>query len=127
MAALAVHDADIHGGQGEDAVDRILHSVIHEVQRRARQEHRGVNFQIGLQQLLVAVPDGADPRRHQPAGVATHTGAEVFLVCVDDPALLRPFTEGPDGGEGRLISLRQQIDDQQSHGVSSLLSYRMGV
>ena len=84
MAALAVYDVDVHGGKGEDAVDHILHPMVHKVQRRSRQEHRGVIFQVCLQQLLVAVPEGADPRRHQPAGVTAHAGPEVFLVGVDD-------------------------------------------
>lgn len=112
MAALAVHDMDVHGGQGEDAVDHILHSVIHEVQRRSRQEHRGIIFQVGLQQLLVAVPEGADPRCHQPAGIAAHAGPEVFLICVDNAVVGHRRTQRLDGSQGRRVILRQQVDDQ---------------
>ena len=127
MAALAVHDADIHGGKGQQTVHRVLHPVVHEVQRRSRQKHRGVVFQIGFQQLLIAVPDGADPRRHQPACVAAHTGAEIFLICVDDAVVRYSRAQRVDGGQGCRVILWQQVDDQQIHSSVFLSSNRMGV
>ena len=76
------------------------------------------DFEDYLRMLKICTDITGREDKYQEKGLAVQ--AQIDAVLARSAARL-------DGGEGRLISLRQQIDDQQSHGVSSLLSNRMGV
>ena len=111
MAELAVHDMGVHGNQRQRPINDIFHPVIHKVQRSAGQKDRGIIGKIGLQQFLIAVLHSTDSRCHKPAGVATDTGTQIFLVGVNHPNFFRASAQSFQSGGNCRVVLRQSIDD----------------
>ena len=111
MAALTVHNMDVHGDQRQKPVNDIFHPVIYEIQCGTGQEDRGIIGKIGFQQLLIAVLYSTDARCHQPAGVAANAGAKIFLIGVNHPNFFRASAQSFQSGGNRGIVLRQCVDD----------------